>query len=90
MLKFLLCCSGFRCTAARATPAECAHAHPLAPSLLELREQRRVGLRDDQFTRAFDFRKTLDQFEVPAREQEELIAIVSSTKQDIVATETHK
>ena len=37
-----------------------------------------------------DFRKTLDYFEVPVREQEELIAIVGSTKQDIVATETHQ
>jgi hemoglobin len=37
-----------------------------------------------------DFRRTLDQFEVPAREQEELIAIVGSTKQDIVATENHQ
>jgi hemoglobin len=37
-----------------------------------------------------DFRKTLDQFEVPAREQQELIAIVGSTKPDIVATETHQ
>jgi hemoglobin len=33
-----------------------------------------------------DFRKTLDRFEVPAREQAELIAIVGSTKSDIVAT----
>ena len=31
-----------------------------------------------------DFRKTLDQFKVPAKEQEELIAIVGSTKKDIV------
>ncbi len=31
-----------------------------------------------------DFRKTLDKFEVPAKEQEELITIVGSTKKDIV------
>lgn len=31
-----------------------------------------------------DFRKTLDKFNVPAKEQEELIAIVGSTKGDIV------
>ena len=31
-----------------------------------------------------DFRKTLDTFKVPEREQEELIAIVGSTKKDIV------
>lgn len=31
-----------------------------------------------------DFRKTLDEFQVPAREQQELFAIVESTKQDIV------
>jgi hemoglobin len=31
-----------------------------------------------------DFRKTLAQFKVPAKEQEELIAIVGSTKKDIV------
>src|SRR5262249_55690302 len=31
-----------------------------------------------------DFRKTLDKFKVPAKEQEELIAIVGSTKKDIV------
>ncbi len=31
-----------------------------------------------------DFRKTLDAFKVPAKEQEELIAIVGSTKKDIV------
>jgi len=31
-----------------------------------------------------DFRKTLDKFTVPAKEQEELIAIVGSTKKDIV------
>lgn len=35
-----------------------------------------------------DFRKTLDQFKVPAREQEELIAIVGSTKKDIVTPAT--
>ena len=31
-----------------------------------------------------DFRKTLDKFKVPAREQQELITIVDSTKKDIV------
>jgi hemoglobin len=31
-----------------------------------------------------DFRKTLDKFKVPSREQEELITIVGSTKKDIV------
>jgi hemoglobin len=31
-----------------------------------------------------DFRKTLDQFKVPAKEQEELIAIVRGTKKDIL------
>src|SRR5215813_5603597 len=31
-----------------------------------------------------DFRKTLDKFRVPSKEQEELIAIVGSTKKDIV------
>lgn len=31
-----------------------------------------------------DFRATLDQFEVPAREQDELVAIVESTKPQIV------
>jgi hemoglobin len=31
-----------------------------------------------------DFRKTLDKFKVPAKEQGELIAIVGSTKKDIV------
>ncbi len=31
-----------------------------------------------------DFKATLDHFEVPAQEQEELIAIVESTKEDIV------
>jgi hemoglobin len=31
-----------------------------------------------------DFRATLNKFKVPAREQEELIAIVESTKKDIV------
>jgi hemoglobin len=32
-----------------------------------------------------DFQKTLDKFKVPAKEQEELIGIVGSTKKDIVA-----
>jgi hypothetical protein len=31
-----------------------------------------------------DFKKTLDKFQVPAKEQGELIAIVESTKGDIV------
>jgi hemoglobin len=31
-----------------------------------------------------DFHKTLDKFKVPAKEQDELIAIVESTKKDIV------
>src|SRR4026209_356555 len=31
-----------------------------------------------------DFRKTLDKFKVPSREQEELITVVGSTKKDIV------
>lgn len=31
-----------------------------------------------------DFRKTLDKFKVPAREQQELVTIVDSTKKDIV------
>jgi len=31
-----------------------------------------------------DFRKTLDKFKVPSREQEELVTIVGSTKKDIV------
>ena len=31
-----------------------------------------------------DFRKTLDKFKVPAKEQEELIAIVGSAKKEIV------
>jgi hemoglobin len=34
---------------------------------------------------ATDFQKTLDKFKVPAKEQQELIAIVGSTKKDIVA-----
>jgi len=35
-----------------------------------------------------DFRKTIDKFKVPSKEQEELIAIVGSTKKDIVKTAT--
>jgi hypothetical protein len=31
-----------------------------------------------------DFRKTLDTFKVPTKEQEELIMIVGGTKKDIV------
>jgi hemoglobin len=33
---------------------------------------------------AADFRKTLDKFKVPEKEQKELFAIVESTKKDIV------
>ena len=33
-----------------------------------------------------DFKKTLDKFQVPAKEQGELIAIVESTKEDIVVS----
>jgi len=36
-----------------------------------------------------DFRKTLDKFKVPAKEQAELIAIVGSTKKDIVKASTN-
>src|SRR5712692_2964905 len=36
-----------------------------------------------------DFRKTLETFKVPAKEQEELITIVGSTKKDIVKPVTH-
>ena len=32
-----------------------------------------------------DFQKTLDKFKVPAKEQQELISIIDSTKMDIVA-----
>jgi hemoglobin len=35
-----------------------------------------------------DFQKTLDNFKVPAKEQEELIIIVGSTKKDIVTPAT--
>jgi hemoglobin len=35
-----------------------------------------------------DFRKTLDKFKVPTKEQEELIAIVGTTKKDIVKPAT--
>jgi hemoglobin len=31
-----------------------------------------------------EFKKTLDKFQVPAQEQQELITIVESTKKDIV------
>ena len=34
-----------------------------------------------------DFQATLDHFEVPAQEQEEMIAIMESTKADIVKAE---
>ncbi len=34
-----------------------------------------------------DFQATLDHFEVPSQEQEELIAIMESTKADIVTAE---
>ena len=37
---------------------------------------------------ASDFKTTLDKFKVPAKEQEELFAIVGSTKADIVMTST--
>jgi hemoglobin len=37
-------------------------------------------------TMVADFRRTLDKFKVPAKEQDELIAIVGSTKKDIVKT----
>jgi hemoglobin len=37
-----------------------------------------------------DFQKTLDKFKVPAKEQEELIAIVGSTKKDIVTPATRQ
>ncbi len=37
-----------------------------------------------------EFRKTLDNFKVPAREQGELITIVNSTKADIVARATRQ
>jgi hemoglobin len=36
-----------------------------------------------------DFRKTLDKFKVPAKEQEELVIIVGSTKKDIVTPATN-
>jgi methionine synthase II (cobalamin-independent) len=36
-----------------------------------------------------DFRKRLDEFKVPSKEQEELITIVGSTKKDIVKPATH-
>jgi hemoglobin len=36
-----------------------------------------------------DFRRTLDKFKVPAKEQEELITIVGSTKKDIVKQGTN-
>jgi hemoglobin len=36
-----------------------------------------------------DFRKTLDKFKVPSRQQEELITIVGSTKKDIVMPTAH-
>ena len=37
-----------------------------------------------------DFQKTLDKFKVPAKEQEELITIVGSTKKDIVTPATRQ
>lgn len=37
-----------------------------------------------------DFRKTLDAFKVPPKEQEELIAIVGSTKKDIVQSPSER
>ncbi len=37
-----------------------------------------------------DFRRTLNNYQVPKREQQELIAIVESTKKDIVISTAHK
>lgn len=37
---------------------------------------------------AADFKKTLDKFEVPEKEQKELLAIIESTKPDIVVSAT--
>ena len=37
---------------------------------------------------ASDFKKTLDKFEVPEKEQKELLAIIESTKPDIVVSAT--
>jgi hemoglobin len=45
----------------------------------------RLNIKEAEWqTMVADFRKTLDKFKVPAKEQEELIAIVGSTKRDIV------
>ena len=46
-----------------------------------------LGITESEW-RAFldDFKQTLDKFEVPQSEQEELFAIVDSTKKDIVLT----
>ncbi len=37
-----------------------------------------------------DFRRTLENYQVPEQEQKELIAIVESTKKDIVISTAHK
>jgi hemoglobin len=45
----------------------------------------KLNINDAQWqAMAADFRKTLDKFKVPAKEQEELLAIVAGTKKDIV------
>lgn len=46
----------------------------------------KLGIRDREWdAMVADFRQTLDKFKVPAAEQGELIAIVGSTRPDIVA-----
>lgn len=37
-----------------------------------------------------DFRRTLENYQVPEQEQKQLIAIVESTKKDIVLSTAHK
>jgi hypothetical protein len=37
-----------------------------------------------------DFRKTLDKFKVPRKEQDELVALVGTTKPDIVVVDGKK
>lgn len=45
----------------------------------------RLNITEEQWqAMVVDFHRTLDKFKVPAREQEELIIIVGSTKKDIV------
>jgi hemoglobin len=45
----------------------------------------KLNINDAQWqAMAADFRRTLDKFKVPAKEQEELLAIVAGTKKDIV------